>query len=136
MASKDNLTIAQTFLQRLADGAPVSSICELFAADVVWNIPGNEAAYPWIGKQHGHEAVIQFISESSQRLQRTHFEVHDILANECRVMIYGELASLDLVTKKSMATPFVIVLDIVDSLIQSFLMMENSVAISEASQID
>ncbi len=136
MTEKNNLIIAQTLLQRLADAPSALSVCELFAEDVLWNIPGDEAAYPWIGKQRGKGAVTQFISESGKRLQRTHFEVHDILANERRAMIYGELAAIDLVTEKSMVTPFVIALDISNGLINSFLMMENSVAVSEASQVD
>ena len=136
MTDQDNLTIARTLLQRLAEAQSSSFVGELFAKDVLWHIPGNEAAYPWIGKQRGQEAVNRFITETGKRLQRTHFEVHDILANERRAMIYGELAAIDLVTEKSMVTPFVITLDIVDGLIHSFLMMENSVAVSEASRAD
>lgn len=136
MTIKTNMSIAQTLLQRLADGSPASAVCELFAEDVMWNIPGNQAAYPWIGQQNGKDAVAHFIAESGKRLQRTHFAVHDILANEQRVVIYGELAALDLVTEKSMETPFVIVLDITDGLIHSFLMMENSVVVSNASQVN
>ncbi len=136
MPAQQNITIAQTLLQRLADGSPASLVCELFTPDVVWNIPGNQSAYPWIGQRHGKDAVADFITESGKRLQRTHFVVHDLLANERRAMIYGELAAIDIVTEKSMETPFVIVLDISDGLIESFLMMENGVAVSKASQAD
>ncbi len=136
MTTKSNMTIAQTLLQRLADGSPAPLVCELFTEDVMWNIPGNPNAYPWIGQRRGKGAVADFISESGKQLQRTHFAVHDLLANERRVMIYGDLGAIDVVTKKSMETPFVIVLDISDGLIHSFLMMENGVAVSEASQVD
>ncbi|WP_051937193.1 nuclear transport factor 2 family protein [Erwinia sp. 9145] len=134
MTAEQNIIIAQTFLQRLANPSSAPSVVELFAEDLLWNIPGNEAAYPWIGQQHGKDSVTRFISESGKRLQRTLFEIHDILANERRAMIYGGIAAIDLVTEKSMATPFIIVLDISEGLITSFLMMENGVAVSEASE--
>lgn len=135
MRTQQNHKIAHAFLEKIATGSSPESVAELFSEQLIWHIPGDESALPWIGKKHGKAAVIDFMTESNKRINRTHFSVHDILANDRRAVIYGELAATDLVTKQSLETPFVIILDITDDLIDSFLMMEDGVAVAKSAHI-
>lgn len=123
--------MAQDFLGKL-EQSDTKAVAELFAEDAKWDIPGDTTAFSWIGRKNGSNAVVEFIQASAQLIERIKLEVHDILANERRAVILGELASRVNSTGKVIETPFAVILDITDGKISHFRMLENSYAVSLA----
>jgi ketosteroid isomerase-like protein len=70
MARADNIAIAQDLLTRLGTNAPPDSVLELFADDVTWDVPGDPAAFPWIGRQTGRQSVLSFMAETVDKIER------------------------------------------------------------------
>lgn len=135
MSIKDNLEIAHLFLARLGEDAPHEQIAQLFSADLDWNIPGDTGVLPWIGHKTGRSAVVDFLRDASQMIERIRFEVHDVLASEERVIIFGELASRIKKTGKTVEQAYAIVLTIADGKITRFLMLEDSFATANAARL-
>jgi ketosteroid isomerase-like protein len=134
MNVKKNLDIAQQFLARLGTGAPPEEIALLFSADLDWNIPGDTGALPWIGHKTGRGAVVDFVRDSSQMIERLGFKVHDVLASEERAIIFGELASRLKSNGKTVEQAYAIVLTIAGGKISRFLMLEDSFAVAKAAR--
>jgi len=135
MSVQNNLAIAQQFLAKLGAGAPPEEIARLFSADLDWNIPGEHGVLPWIGHKTGRGAVIDFVRDSSQMIERLGLEVHDVLASEERAIIFGELASRIKSTGKTVEQAYVIVLTIAGNEITRFLMLEDSFATANAARV-
>ena len=133
MSPTDPVSIAREFLRRLATGAEPAAVAELFADNLVWEIPGDTAAFPWIGKQSGRQAVLSFLAETSARIERVRLDVDDVLANEKRAVILGSLASRVRSTGRLIETNFAIVLTIEEGQIARFQMLEDSFAVSNAA---
>lgn len=131
MSTQTSLTVAQNFLGNLGRG-DTKAVAELFAEDAQWDIPGDTTAFPWIGRKNGSNAVVEFIETSTQLIERIKLEVQDILANERRAVILGELASRVRSTGKVIETPFAVILGITDGKISHYRMLENSYAVSLA----
>ena len=134
MSVKKNLDIAQQFLAKLGDGAPPEEIAELFSADLDWNIPGDSGVLPWIGHKTGRGAVVDFVRDSRQMIERLGFEVHDVLASEERAIIFGELSFRSKSTGKTIEQAYAIVLTIKGDKIIRFLMLEDSFAVANAAR--
>ncbi|WP_118137621.1 nuclear transport factor 2 family protein [Oceanicella sp. SM1341] len=135
MSQIDPLSIAHEFLHRLGSGAEPAAVAELFAEDIVWEIPGDTRAFPWIGQQSGRQAVLTFLRETSARIERVRLDVDDVLANEKRAVILGSLASRVRSTGKLIETSFAIVLTIQEGQIAHFQMLEDSFAVSCAATL-
>lgn len=133
MSIKENLEIAQMFLTKLGEGAPHEQIVQLFSADLDWNIPGETGVLPWIGHKTGSSAIVDFLRDASEMIERIRFEVHDVLASEERAIIFGELASRIKKTGKTIEQAYAIVLTIADGKITHFLMLEDSFATAKAA---
>ena len=136
MRREENLTIANEFLSRMGSGESPQAIAEMFSADLDWNIPGDADALPWIGHQTGRLAVINFLRDSGQILERLKLDVHEVLASDDRAIILGDLASRVLSTGKTIETAYAIVLTIADGKITRFLMIEDSFATAMAARGD
>ena len=134
MSVQNNLAVAQQFLAKLGADAPPEEIAKLFSADLDWNIPGETGVLPWIGHKTGRGAVIDFVHDSRQMIERLGFEVHDVLASEERAIIFGELASRIKSTGKTIEQAYAIVLTIVGNEITRFLMLEDSFATANAAR--
>ncbi|WP_219723774.1 nuclear transport factor 2 family protein [Burkholderia sp. WAC0059] len=106
----------------------------LFAEDAEWDIAGDANALPWIGRKRGRHAVNDFIRDSDRLVERLKLDVEDILANERRAVVVGELASKVKSTGKVIETSFVLVLDISGGRIARFRMLEDSFAVSQAAR--
>jgi len=136
MNQEQNLAIAQDLLSRIGQGESPQQVAELFAENLEWNIPGDINALPWLGKRHGRQAVITFVERSQELIERKALEVHDILANENRVIIVGALISTYSPNNKDIETPFAISLTISDGVITNFLMLEDSFVVSQACRTE
>ncbi len=132
MAEADNIAIAQEFLHRLGSGGEPATVAELFAENLEWDIPGDGSAFPWIGKHSGRPALVAFLAETAEQIDRIRVDIDDILASDTRVVILGSLASRVKRTGKVIETYFAIILTIADGQISRFQMLEDSFAVSRA----
>jgi ketosteroid isomerase-like protein len=125
--------LADEFLARLGAGDP-DAFAGLFSSDVALDIPGDAGALPWIGRHTGRQAAADFLRALGQLIEPLRFEVRDILANEQRAVILGELASRSRQTGKTVETPFAMVLTVANGEIREFMMFEDSYAVSRAAR--
>lgn len=133
MNGQANFEFAQDFLQKLGSG-DAQALALLFAENANWEIAGDVGALPWVGKQQGKEAIVNFVKDTATLLTSESLTVQDILANEHRAMILGALASRVNATGKLIETSFVLVLEISNRLISSFKMLEDTFAVSQAAR--
>jgi uncharacterized protein len=84
MTTDQNRTVAQDLLQAIGTGASPDAIARMFHDDVVFEVPGDDGALPWIGRKTGHAAVRAFILENRRLLEPRGFDVHDIVADRNR----------------------------------------------------
>lgn len=134
MSQEQNLAIAQEFLSRLGSGAAPDKVAELFSENLEWDIAGDVGALPWLGRKTGRQAIIDFVRDAGERLERVKFEVHDILASETRAVILGELASKLKSNGRIIETAYSVVLTISDGRIVGFRMLEDSFAVSRIAR--
>lgn len=133
MNGQANFEFAQDFLQKLGSG-DTQALALLFAENANWEIAGDVGALPWLGKQQGKEAIVNFVRDTATLLTSESLVVQDILANEHRAMILGALVSRVNATGKLIETSFVLVLEISNGLINSFKMLEDTFAVSQAAR--
>ena len=134
MSESQNFAIAQDFLERMGKGDSTEKVAELFSEPLDWHIPGDVGAQPWLGKQKGRQAVIDFISNTGAMITREKLEVHDILGNDTKAIILGKLGSRLNANGNRIETDFAVILTISDGLISRYLMLEDSFAVSQASR--
>lgn len=134
MSYKTNIGIAGQLLTALAEGQEPDAIAALFTEDVVFEIPGDPDALPWLGRKTGREAVVAFINGLRAMTEPVKFDVQDILASDARAVIIGEFATRIKATGKVIESPFSIVLTISGGEIARFQMLENSFAVSRAAK--
>ncbi len=106
----------------------------MFADDVVFELPGDAGALPWIGRKTGHAAVERFIEGTGSLLPQERFEVLDILVSDTRAAIIGELMSRVVATGRLIESPFAIILAVSGGKISRFLMLGDSFAVSAAAR--
>lgn len=133
MNAQANFEFAQDFLQKLGQRDAQALVC-LFAEDADWEIAGDVGAFPWIGKRKGRAAIVDFVRDTGTLLTPVRLDIQDILVNEHRAVILGELASTVNATGKLIETSFVLVLEIGGGLITHFRMLEDSFAVSLAAR--
>jgi ketosteroid isomerase-like protein len=135
MSREENIDIAGQLLASLGEGKEPGVIAALFREDVVFEIPGDAAALPWIGRKTGREAVAGFIRGLRVMTEPVKFDVQDILASDTRAAIIGELATRIKATGEVVESPFAIILTISGGEIAHFQMLENSFAVSRAARV-
>ena len=133
MSQQQNLEIAQKLLASLVRNDSPEIVAAFFADDLEFEVPGFIGALPWIGRRKGNAAVADFVRDSARLMDRMKFEVQDILANDSKVVILGELASKLKANSKVIETAFALVLTIVNGKISHFRMLEDSFAVSQAT---
>src|SRR3954471_24593877 len=87
MSQETNLHLAQQFLKLMADQAAPVEIATLFSPDVRFEIPGEAAILPWIGRNTGRSAVMTFVTGLRTLTEPVGFDVRDVLANDTRAVI-------------------------------------------------
>ncbi|WP_426197251.1 nuclear transport factor 2 family protein [Massilia sp. DWR3-1-1] len=134
MTAATHLLLAQQFLAQLGGGASAEAMAALCVPDLDWNIPGDAAAQPWIGARRGSAALASFVRDTGAAISREGLEIKDILANDARAIILGHLQSRVNATGKLIDTPFAIAMTFDADKIASFLLFEDSYAVSIASR--
>jgi len=135
MSQEQTVRIAQQLLTEIGSGAEPDEIAALFSTEVLFEIPGDFGALPWIGRRTGHGAVSDFIRGTRLLLERVRFDVEGILANDDSAVIFGDLASKVNVTGRIIESPFALILRVSDGKIARFQMLEDSFAVSRAARL-
>ncbi|MGO4325934.1 nuclear transport factor 2 family protein [Cupriavidus sp. 2TAF22] len=126
--------IASEFLARLSAGADPEVIAALFSKDLRFEIAGDVGVLPWIGRRVGRHAATEFFRDSRRLLEPLRFDIHDILTNDSRAVLIGELASRVRHTGKDIETAFTLILTVSEREIVDFRMIEDSFAVSRAAR--
>jgi ketosteroid isomerase-like protein len=134
VSQENNIGIACQLLGGLAEGKEPDAIAASFSENVAFEIPGDAGALPWIGMKTGRGAVAAFIRDLRGMTEPVRFDVEDILANDARAVIVGDLATRIKATGKVIESPFAIILTVSDGQIVRFQMLENSFTVSLAAR--
>src|SRR5258705_1989503 len=126
MSQQQNIAIAQKLLEGIGGGQNPAEIANLFDADLVCEIQGDDGVLPWIGRKTGRQAIAEFIRDIRTLTEPVTFDVEDILASDSRAAIIGALQTRIKVTGKVIATQFAIVLTIAGDAVTRFQMLEDS----------
>ena len=133
MSHSANLGLARVFLGRLAAGKS-EELAALFTEDMSWEIAGDDGALPWLGKKSGRGAVVDFMRDSGEMLERLAFDVDDLLASDRRAVVLGHLKGRLRRNDAVVDSYFAIILTIADGRIHRFQMLEDSFAVSKAAR--
>ena len=133
--SEQNLALAQQLLEKMGRQAPIEEFEDFLSDDLVFEIAGDATALPWIGTpKTGRQAFTDFIRDQRELLNAEAFRIDDILCNETRAIILGELSATIKRTAQVVQTYFALILTISDRKIVRFQMLEDSYAVSQAAR--
>ena len=133
--SEQNLALAQELLEKIGSRAPIEEFDDLVSDDLVFEIAGDAASMPWVGPPTiGRKAFTNFIQDQRKLVNADAFRVDDILHNDTRAVVLGELSSTVRRTTKVVRTYFALILTISDRRIIRFQMLEDSYATSQAAR--
>jgi ketosteroid isomerase-like protein len=134
MSQEKNLGIAQQLLTGIGEGKDPNVIAALFSENVVFEIPGDDGVLPWIGRKTGRGAVTDFIRGLRSMTEPIKFDLQDVLANDARAVIVGELVTRIKATGSVIESAIAIILTVSDGEVTRFQMLEDSFAVSRAAR--
>lgn len=118
---------------RLLKAWDVDGLAALFAEEVDWEIPGDTATVPWIGKRSTRAEVRAFYAEDVPKyLTPDRFDVDATLVDGALAVRTGELRSQVQATGKWIETRFVQEFTVHNGQITRYLMHEDSWLVAEA----
>ena len=133
--SEQNLALAQKLLEKIGKQAPIEEFADLVSDDLVFEVAGDATGMPWVGPPKiGRQAFADFIQSQRELVNAEAFRVDDILHNDTRAVVLGELSSTVRKTTKVIQTYFALILTISDGRIIRFQMLEDSYAVSQAAR--
>lgn len=132
MSNSSKATVEE-FFRRNASGDPPERIAELVREDVDWYVAGDASVVPWIGRKEGREGVAEFYRQLRQQVISEKFDITDMLTNETRVVVLGELASRVKNTGKLIQTEFAFDFTVEGGQIVRFRLFEDSHAVALAA---
>jgi len=115
----------------ILSGKSKDSMESIFADEVDWNLPGNAAKFPWVGKRKTKAEVLEFFKLLSEHIQPEKFEVEFIACNGENAVAVGHLTSTILKYHKSFSTEFTAIFKVVDNKIVKYHFMEDSYTLNE-----
>lgn len=133
MSQQENIELVKELQTRLFKSSP-EKVGLLFSTDLDWEIAGDVGALPWIGRKTGRQAIVEFVRDSREMLERLKFEVHGVLTDADQAVIIGELSSRVKSTGKVIDTSFAMILTIAGGEITRFQMLEDSFATPAAAR--
>ena len=134
MSQQKNIEIAQNLLEGLGSGRAPEEIAAPFAADLSFEIQGDDGVLPWIGQKSGRSALVAFVRDIRAMTEPLTFDVEDILVSDNRAAIVGSLETRIKATGEVTATQFAIILTIADGTVSRFQMLEDSFDVSRAAR--
>jgi ketosteroid isomerase-like protein len=115
----------EELLKRIAAG-DIAGAVELFAPDAVWEIPGDPAIVPWVGRRRV-EHIPEFFLTIGAHTNRELFDIERIIIDGPNAVLIGRARVVVRSTDKVIDTPFAI--DIVvdpEGRISRYYMFEDS----------
>jgi ketosteroid isomerase-like protein len=132
MSTEETRAVIAEF-DRLMRAWDVDGLAALFAEEVDWEIPGDTATVPWIGKRATRAEVRAFYAEDVPKyLTPDRFDVDATLVDGELAVRTGDLRSQVQATGKWIETRFVQEFTVRDGKITRYLMHEDSWLVSEA----
>jgi len=132
--ASETARVAKELLALMGAAADPDEMAGLFSTDLDFEIAGDVGVLPWIGKKRGRSAAADFFREIRRMVAPVRFDIQDVLANDHRAVIVGELVSQVKRTGKTIETAFALVLNVSDGKITRFRMLEDSFAVSRAAR--
>lgn len=129
--ANSNMEVVLKYLAALSE-RNIHAMMPLFAEDVHWNIPGNEAIAPWLGVRTGKNQVkkaLELLWLNTKPLSAT---IEHIIADENVVICSGNFESLMLKTGNIFKSLFFIEIKIIDGLIVKYTLLEDSFGVAKA----
>jgi ketosteroid isomerase-like protein len=134
MGWQENIHLAQQFLEILRSSSAPNEIASLCTPDLAWHVPGDPGALPWIERKTGREAITPFVRDARAMVEGIGFDIKEVLASDDRAVILGHVQSRIKATGKLIESEFAIVLTFAGEKIASFLLLEDSFAVSMAAR--
>jgi len=133
-----NVSSTRTVVDRyfaFASSAAPESIAELFSEAVDFDIPGDVASVPWLGRREGRAGVAAFIAEIRRGTRSDTFEIDRIVVDGDTAVVLGRFRTWAVATNKLMDSDFALIFTVGDSLITRFRLLEDSYAVSRALHV-
>jgi uncharacterized protein len=117
--------VVETFYRRLAAGEP-DAIAELFAEEIDWFIPGDEALAPWLGRRSTRKEVSDFFRLLFANVDPIRAEIQHVLVDGDTAITTGEFASRMRKTGKVFASIFFAHFTVRGGVIVGYRLLEDS----------
>lgn len=123
--------IIQSFLENLAT-RNLDNLCNLFAENIDWLIPGDQERASWLGQRKNKEQIKSFFEELWRNTEPLNANINNILNKENVAIISGEFQTKMLKTGKIVDSLFFIELTTENNKIVKYRLLEDSFAVSKA----
>ncbi|MBD1425828.1 nuclear transport factor 2 family protein [Sphingobacterium arenae] len=123
--------IIQSFLENLTT-RNLDNLCNLFAENIDWLIPGDQERASWLGQRKNKEQIKSFFEELWRNTEPLNANINNILNKENVAIISGEFQTKMLKTGKIVDSLFFIELTTENNKIVKYRLLEDSFAVSKA----
>src|SRR5690606_24456009 len=110
----------------------LDSLCNLFAENVDWLIPGEQEKAIWLGQRKDKEQIKCFFEELWRNTEPLSASINNILNKENVAIISGEFQTKMIKTGKIVDSLFFIELTTENDKIVKYRLLEDSFAVSKA----
>ncbi|QXV63769.1 nuclear transport factor 2 family protein [Mucilaginibacter sp. 21P] len=107
-------------------------IAGIFATNIDWLIPGDQALAPWLGYRSTPEEVKDFFDMLLDNIESKAFEIEHLITDGDFGVVTGKFVSTMLATGKDYSSPFSAHFRIEDGLIVYYRFLEDSYALVKA----
>lgn len=130
MSTQTPAALTQALFAHLGAGE-LTAASALFADTVDFAIPG-APDIPWIPEADSPAGMLRFFTLVGEHLDRKHFEVEKVLADDTDAVALGNLVSTVRATGRDIVLRFAIHLGVADGRISRYHLYEDSWAVSRA----
>lgn len=110
----------------------LDALVALFAEEVDWDIPGNQAKAPWLGKRHTQEEVRGFYELLWKYTEPVSANISHIFVDDTAAVVAGNFSTKMLPKGEVVDSPFYITIRVEQEKINYYRLLEDSYAVSEA----
>ncbi|MBX7535170.1 nuclear transport factor 2 family protein [Qipengyuania sp. GH1] len=129
--SQEPIAVVNQLFEALQAGEKPKELAKFFDESIDWNIEGDTANVPWIGRRTGRAGIEDFYTLMFANLKLERFEVTDTFTKGDKVLMLGSLDSRYLGNGELITTDFAYEIVVRDGLIVKYHMLEDSFGISE-----
>jgi ketosteroid isomerase-like protein len=129
--SQEPIAVVNRLFDALRAGKQPKELAKFFDESIDWNIEGDTANVPWIGRRTGRAGIEQFYTIMFANLKLERFDVSDTFTKDDKVLMIGSLDSRYLKNGKLITTDFAYEIVVRNGLIVKYHMLEDSFGISQ-----